>query len=447
MDTIKNHFQKIVEQARQDGAKVELLLSGGENLKLGYQKSKLETFESTQSQVAGFRVILKSAQGYAYTENLSYESLLRTYKDALANAQTLGEKSKDEVPLMKPSQIQPMSHLFREENIPMEKKMEAAKTLEEACFKADPRVQAVPYCSFNESVSFYRILNSEGLDHEFRQSYYSGYSYPIVKDDTGSKTDYESFFARSFNDIKAHEVAETSVKSAASRLGAQKLHTGNYPVVIDRDVFTTFITMITDYFSAKEVDEKRSLFVGKLGQKIADEKFNLIDDPFNERGTGVRPFDSEGAPSQKTVLIEKGVLKNFLTNLEYAHKMKLPHTAHAYRGPSSSMAIAPTNLVMEKGTSSLHDLLNRPGKVIHITNLNGALHSGFKEGTGDFSLPAEGFLYENGKLVGPIDQFVMSGNIFDVLEKIEALGNEYNKIGSSIMTPDVLVRELSFAGA
>ncbi|MNT65164.1 peptidase PmbA [compost metagenome] len=75
------------------------------------------------------------------------------------------------------------------------------------------------------------------------------------------------------------------------------------------------------------------------------------------------------------------------------------------------------------------------------------MHSGFKESTGDFSLPAEGFLYENGKMVGPVDQFVVSGNIFEVLNSIEEVGSEYGKPGNSIMTPDVLVKELSFAGA
>lgn len=446
MDTIKSSFQKIVEQAKRDGVQVELLISGGENLRLGYQKRQLEKFESTQSQMAGFRVILGGAQGYAYTENLAEDSLLRTYKDALENAKTVQTDDVKAIPLAKPQAIPSMSHLYREENVSMDKKKEVARILEEACLDADSRIQSVPYVGFNESVSFYRVLNSEGLDHEFRQSFYSGYSAPIAKDDSGTKTDSESFVVRQFADIDAKATALASVKNAVSRLGASKLKTGKYPVVFDRDEFTTFMTMIEEYFSAKLVHENRSLFAGKLGQKIANEKFSLIDDPLNERGGGVRPFDSEGAPSQKTVLFEKGVLKNYLTNLEYATKMNLPHTAHAARGPSSPMEISASNLVMEKGTASLDKLLQTHNKVVYITKFTGALHSGFKEATGDFSLPAEGFLYENGKLVGAVDQFVVSGNVLDLLNSIEDLGNEYGKPGSSIMTPDVLVKELSFAG-
>ncbi|WP_374078292.1 TldD/PmbA family protein [Bdellovibrio bacteriovorus] len=447
MDTIKQNFQKIADQAKQDGAKVEMLISGGESINIGYSKKKLESFESTQSQMAGLRVILGANQGYAYTENLSDESLLRTYREALNNAKTVQKGETQEVPLLKPQSIQPMSHLYRPEEIAMDKKMEVARLLEEQCLEKDARIQSVPYSNFSETVSFKRILNSEGLDQEFKQNYFSGYAYPLAKEGESTKMDGEGFFVRSFKEINTQKVADEGVGRALARLGAQKLPTGQYAVVIDRTQFPMMLQMITDYFSAKEVHEGKSLFDGKLGQKIASEKFQLIDDPFEPTGSAVRPFDDEGAASQKTVLFENGVLKNFLTNLEYSKKMNLPHTAHARRSPASQQGIAPTNLVVAKGTKSLQDLLSAYDKVVHLTEFSAGLHAGFKESTGDFSMPAEGFLYENGKRVGPVDQFVMSGNILDLLREIEDLGNEYGKPGSSTICPDVLVKPLSFAGA
>ncbi|HEY8271416.1 MAG TPA: TldD/PmbA family protein [Pseudobdellovibrionaceae bacterium] len=447
MDALKETFNKIVEEARQDGAKVELLISGGENLSLEYSQRKLEKFESTQSQMAGLRVALGASQGYAYTENLSKEALLRTYKEALSNAKTLKSMETQEIPFAKPQPIINMTELFNPEEISMDKKMEAAKLLEEVSLKQDPRIQSVPYSGYNEGLSFRRVLNSEGLDQEFKQNYYSGYSYSLAKEGDSSKMGGESFFARSFKDIKVEEVAKEGVRKALSLLGATKLKTGNYAVVIDREQFRTVMMMFAGYLSAKDVHEEKSLFKGRLNQKIANEKFQLIDDPFETRGTSVRPFDSEGAASQKTVLFEKGVLKNFLTNLEYAKKLNLPHTAHASRTPSSAMDIAPTNLVLAKGTKTLQELLSKHDRVVYLTEFTGSLHSGFKESTGDFSMPAEGFLYNHGKLVGPIDQFVMSGNILDLLLDIEDLGNEYAKPGSSLICPDVLIKSLSFAGA
>jgi len=446
MDTLKENFNKIADEARREGAKVELLLSGGENLSLGFNKRKLEKFESTQSQMAGLRVALGSSQGYAYTENLSWEALLRTYKEALNNAKTLKSSDTQEIPFAKPQAMKLMPELFNPEPIAMDQKMEVAKLLESVCLDQDPRVQAVPYSSFNESMSFKRVMNSEGLDQEFKQNYYMGYAYALAKEGETTKMDGEGFFARSFKDIKVEDVAKESVRKAVSRLGAQKLKTGNYAVVIDREQFPTVMSMFTSYLSAKEVHEGKSLFKGKLNQKIASEKFQLLDDPFETRGTSIRPFDSEGSPSQKTVVFENGVLKNYLTNLEYAKKMNLPHTSSAARSPASAMDISATNLVVTRGTHTLQELLNKYDKVVHLTEFSGGLHAGFKESTGDFSMPAEGFLYENGKLVSPIDQFVVSGNVMDLLRDIEELGNEYGTPGSSLICPDVLVKPLSFAG-
>jgi len=447
MDTLKQSFNKIADEARREGAKVELLLSSGENLKLGYSQRKLEKFESTQSQMAGLRVIVGASQGYAYTENLSDEALLRTFKEALSNAKTLKSEETAEIPLMKPQSFQAMNHLFNPETVAMDKKMEVAKLLEEVCLNQDQRIQSVPYSAFNEGMGSYRVLNSEGLDQAFKTNYFSGYAYPLAKDGDNSKMDGESFFARSFKDIQADETAKEGVRKALSRLGAQKLKTGNYAVVISREQFPMIVSMFSSYLSAKEVHEGKSLFKGMLQKKIASDKFQLIDDPFEMTGPSTRPFDSEGAASQKTVIFENGVLKNYLTNLEYAKKMNLPHTAHASRSPASSMDIGPTNLVIAKGNKSLQELLAKYDQVVYLTEFSAGLHSGYKETTGDISMPAEGFLYEKGKLVSPVDQFVVSGNIMDLLRDIEELGNEYAKPGSSVICPDVLIKSMSFAGA
>lgn len=465
-DTLKENFAKIVDAARADHAKVEVLVSGGENLSLGYSQRKLEKFQSTQSQMAGVRVVLGSSQGYAYTENLEAEALLRTYREALANAKTVSSSTETaEIPMVSAegavsgiressspaagsgANFFAMASLFKPEDVPMAEKMKVAEKLESLCLEADARVQNVPYSSFNEGTSFRRILNSEGLDKEFRQSYYSGFAYALAKEGASSKMDGESFFARSFADIHVEEVVAKSVKKAVSRLGAEKLKTGNYPVVIGREAFSTILSMFVGYLSAKEVHEQKSLFDGKLGEAVASAKFSMVDDPFEMSCSGVRPFDSEGAPSQRTVLFEKGVLKHFLTNAEYAKKMNLPHTAHAARSPTSAMGIGSTNLIIEKGSESLVQLLKRSPKMIHLTNFSGGLHAGFKESTGDFSMPAEGFLYEDGVCVGPVDQFVVSGNVLTLLKDVEDVSSEYSKPGTSVLSPDVLIKALSFAGA
>ncbi len=447
MDTIKEVFQKISAQAKNDGVFAELLINGSEQLQLSVTKGSLEKFNSSHSVRAGFRVVNGTSQGYAWTENLSEDSIDRTYREALDSAKMFKD-SGELIPLPKAAEktSEDMDLCF-EEDVDIEKKIEVALQLESEAMSTDKRVSSVPWNSFSDSLSWVRILNTEGLDKSFKQKYYTGYAYALAKEGESSKTGFDMLFARKFSDVDAKKVGRQSAQEALSRLGAQTLATGNYPVVMDGKVAQNLLAYLGGYFSAKSVYEKTSILKDKLGKSIASTKVTLVDDPLNIKCMGVRPFDSEGFNSKKTVLIENGVAKNYLTNLEYSQKMNLPHTASAVRSPATGMDVGSSNLIVTKGIFSRQELLARYPKVVFLTEISGGLHSGFKSTTGDFSLPGEGFLYENGKCMGPVDQFVFSGNILELLNCVEDLGNEYPDKLSSVLTPDLLLKELSFAGA
>lgn len=447
MDVIKQKFDQVVNKAKSLHADVEMLLSGGESLSFGFQKGKVDSFKNSQTQMAGFRVIKDGKQGYAYTENLSEDSLMRTFQAAYENALMLEDGDIKSIQLLPPQNVKSMDGVNGEFPSTLEDKMKMAADMVEQFFKKDSRITAVPYNSFGEVKSFKRILNSKGIDYTFNQSFCHGHAYALAKQGEVSKMGGDGFFARTPSEIDTDKVVKVGIEKATSLLGATPLKTGVYPVVIDRDEFATMLSMLESYFSAKDLYEGKSLLQGKLGQKVGSEAFTLVDDPFEKLGTDVRPFDDEGAPSQKVSIFEKGIFKNFLTNFEYANKMNLPHTAHAARSPASQMDISASNLVVGKGTKSLAELLSSNDEVVHLTHFTGGLHAGFKQATGDFSMPAEGFLYRKGQLVGPVDSFVVSGNIMELLGKVLDVGNEYNKGGSSKICPDVLVSDLSFAGA
>ena len=449
MDLIKENFQKISEQAKKDSVFVEMLLNGGESLSIGYQKRKVDKFSSNQTQMAGFRVVMGGSQGYAYTENLSLESLLRTYQEALSSAKMLSTgKTNQKIPVVSDkASVDSMSDLYVPQEVAMADKMKVAQDLEDLLLKQDARITSVPYSGFSEGTSWRRILNSEGIDREFKQNHYSGYAYALAKNGEEAKMDGESFVVRDFKGINAADVVKKAAQKSLAKLGAKKLTTGTYPVVICRETAGSFLGMIENYFSARAVHESKSLLAGKLGTAIGSPLLTLIDNPLEKNLMAARPFDSEGSVSKKTTLIEKGVLRNYLTNLEYSEKMNLPHTSSASRSATSEMDIGSSNLIVEKGNNKLEDLLKKYPKVVFLTDINGGMHSGFKSSTGDFSLPGEGFLYENGQNKGPIDQFVFSGNILEMIKDIEALGDTYCKPHSSTLIPDLLISKMSFAGA
>ncbi len=447
MDNIKSDFLRICEVAKKENVQVELMITGGESLNLGYQKRKLEKFEASQNQMAGFRVVDVFTQGYAYTENLSFESLKMTFNEAFKNAKTLkNEKSNYKIKFATPSKVQELSFLDQSQNISMDEKLKAAEVLESAALDFDSKIQSTPYCGLTEVKGFKRILNSEGLDVEYKTSSYSAYTYTLAKDGELLKTDSCSGFTREFKKLDSRLIAEKSAQKSIRALPAKKMKTGNYAALIDREEMSSFLAMLAPHLTAKNVLEGKSLLNNKLGEKIASPLFQLLDDPFHELGPSTRPFDSEGSASQKTSLFESGMLMTFLTHIESAEKLGIKNTANASRTPSTSLDVAPSNLVVQLGSSTLNEMLSKYPKVVNVTHITGGLHAGYKESTGDFSLPCEGFLFENGNLVGPVDQFVMSGNILDFIQDIQAVGTEYGTEGSPYLSPDLLVKSLSFAG-
>lgn len=445
MDLIKISFDKISEQAKNENVFVELLLKGSESLNLGYQKQILETYKASENKIAGFRLVKNGQQAYSYTENLSQEGLEKAYSEAFSNLNLLSQEGASAKVIPLPSNQQNINKKFTVEEVDIEKLKIKAKELETQALAVDSRISVVPYSGVSESKSQTRILNSNGLDTNFEQQYFSAYSYPLAKEGTVSKMSGFGMTLRSFSDLDTDEISREAAKRTIKLLPAKTLKSGKYAVVIDKEVAAELFSLLGRYFSAKAVDENKSIFENKLGKSIAAVNITLVDDPTYLSGSAFHPFDAEGEVSKKTILINEGILKNYLTNLEYSQKMNLPHTASAARSPTSEMDISCSNLIFKKGNKSREELLKVPGQVIYLTELDG-FHSGFNYSTGDFSLPGQGFLYTNGQMLYPVDQFVVAGNILAVLQSIEDMGNEYNPPGNSVFTPDLLVSDLFFAG-
>lgn len=455
VDPIGQIFQEIKLKAQAASVEVELLIDSGESLGLSFQNGRNEKFDQKIFVTAGFRVLLNGLCGYASTENLSKDSMVRAFEAALQNVQDLVGAQKTETLASRPSAAQwsfpSGEQTFRKideldfgEQGSLDEKLKMAADLEMLAKKMDPRVRGVSYSMIGEVCSKRRILNSQGLDQSYRERQFFGYAYPLVEESGKTKSISEVVLSRRLKDIKVEEIVKKSVQKSIDLLSAKKLPTGNYPVIIDKKIAQDFFELLKSAFSAKQVFEGKSYLAGKLNQVVAVPFLNIYDDPLDLRGRNVRPFDGEGNASKKVKLVDQGVLKSYLTNQEYAAKMNLPMTAHASRTPTSETSIEASTFIFSTGKKSLNELLSSQNEVVYLTDLS-AFHSGFKSTTGDFSLPGQGYLYKEGRLVGAVDQFVVSGNIFSLLTKIIDFSNELGPTGHGVICADVLVDELSLA--
>ena len=205
----------------------------------------------------------------------------------------------------------------------------------------------------------------------------------------------------------------------------------------------------TGIFSAEAVQKNLSLLKGKLNEKIASDKFTLIDDPYMEDGLASKSFDGEGVACKYKRVIDKGVLKTYFHNLKTAKKDGVETTGNASKGSyKSSIGISPSNFYVEKGERELNEMVADLDKGILITELQG-LHSGLNSISGDFSLAALGYLIESGKISRPLEQITVSGNYFEMLKNIEETGSDLKfglPGGAYIGSPSLKIKKLSIAG-
>lgn len=474
-------FASIEAAARRDGAEVEMLVERAETFSASFQKGKPEKFDASDSHCAGLRVISNGFEGYAFSENLSEPALLEAYKEALKNAaftargadgagvagggtsggsasggsgagasgdSGAGASAVKRVELIADTRPVAENEALRNESLAtlsVAEKLERARTLEEAALAVDPRIANVPYNGYTETESEFQIFNSRGVRRRQRKTSVSGYSYCLAKSGEESRMAGESAFVRRSELFDPKHVARVAAERAVAKLGAEPPETGMYPVVIDAEVAAEFLGLILDSFSAKSVEEKTSLFADRLGQTIASSKITFIDDPFLADGPAARAFDSEGAACQVTPLIVDGRLTNFLTNSVLAKRLNLPHTASASRSAKSQLDIGISNLVVKPGDKTLSQLLAAYPKVIYITDFTG-YHSGYQEGSGDFSLQSEGELWKNGKRVKPLCNFVTSGNIKQLLLDVADVSSRRLTPSGSVIAPDLLIPSVSIAG-
>ncbi len=464
---LEGSFSKIAVLAKRDGSEAELLIEGGESLRLSVNDGKLEKFDSSQSHVGGLRVILGGVEGYCWTESLEDKDLEAAYNEAFENAKFAARGRSKEQLQNEAVELYAATDVVAEDptlfndslgTVSIDHKIERALEIERKTKEVDTRISSVPYNSYGESSGEFLIFNTRGVRARQRRTSVSGYSYCLAKQGDESRMAGDSFFTRDASrggiDVIS-EVAKSAGRKALLKLGAGSPATGRYPVVIDRDVVAEVFGLIVDYFSAKSISERTSIFgsIGKdgkaqteIGKTIASELLTLTDDPSLQDGVGNRTFDAEGARAKKTYLIQDGVLTSFLTNTVYARKLGLPHTASARRSAKDELGIGPSNLVVAPGTASFEELLASHPKLIYVTDFTG-YHAGFQAGSGEFGFQSEGELWENGKRVKALCNFVVAGSIRELMLGVEKVSSRMTKKTSSVLAPDLLIKSLSVAGA
>jgi PmbA protein len=266
----------------------------------------------------------------------------------------------------------------------------------------------------------------------------------LAEEDGQTEVAWDGVGRRFGGDIPFEKVVLDAAQTAVQSLGGKPLPSGLYTVLLHPRVGTQLLSLLAQALSAEAVQTNRSFLRNRLGEKVGSSDITVLDDPGLPRGAASVLFDDEGAPSQKLAMIEKGVLKNTFFDLRTAKKQGAAPNGRGFRASlAAAPAPHPTNLYIASGPHSLDHLLSSEKKVFLLHDIMG-LHMA-EPVTGEFSLGAAGFLYENGRLARPVRGMTMAGTVGGLLENATAAGNEIHW-ASSMGAPYVLVKNITLSG-
>jgi PmbA protein len=438
----------VVRRATQGGASAaECVVREGDEFSTVVRLGQVETLKEAGSRSIGVRVFFGQRAASTYSSDFSPAGIERMLKSALELAKITSEDPYAGIPdASKLGSLSGDLDLYHEDvySLAGPERIDYARRAEKAALDADPRIKNSEGGSFDAATGRKVLANSHGFVGEYRRSYCSVAAVPIAQDDAGHmQRDYWYSVARSLAKLDpAEQVGKEAARRTLRRLGARKAKTAHVPVVLDPMVANSMLEHIFEGVNGDSVYRGASFLAGKLGQQIAGSNITVIDDGTIVGGFGTSPFDGEGIPTRRTVVIENGVLKSYLLNTYTAKKLGLETTANASRGLAGTPGIGPGNYFLQAGTKTPQRIIGDIKNGLYVTEFLGM---GVNLVTGDYSRGASGLWIVNGELAYPVEEITVAGNLKDIFNSISEIGSDLEFRGS-VASPTIRIDGLTVGG-
>lgn len=446
---IRELIDELLKQAEKEGfIESEVYYEADSSMTVSAREGKIIQFESSDTSGLSFRGLYNGQMGYADTEDIQPDIIPFLLSQAKDNCKVL--EVKEEITVFEGEKKYPDFDGFIDDlaKIDFDTLADAALSMEKELLAFDKRIDAVDDSFAVYSCGELYIRNSKGMVCEDRTNDFSVYLGCRAKEGEDVQTFGKSWSYGKRSDFSAKECAEYVGNRVIAKLGAEPVDSVKTPIVIDRFAANSLLGAFSGAFSADAIQKGLSRLVGKLGEKIANEKITLIDEGMIEGSRLCIPFDSEGVATKRNVLIDKGIFVSELHNRKTALVDGIPSTGNGSRGVKGSLSISPNNFHFENGEYTQEQLFEKMGNGIFITAIYG-LHAGINGISGDFSLMSEGFVVRNGKVAEPVNQITIADNFFDVLMKVESLANDaeyFSAFATHLQSPSLLIPDVSVAG-
>ena len=450
-----NLTHQLVDRTMKLGATdAEATILEGDEFFVKVRLGHVDTLTESASRAVGLRVFNGKRTASTSTNDFSEASLTRLVQGAVELAKLTEEDPyaglADPADFSTKRDAEGLGLYFDDVySLPAADRIDLARQVEAAAMAADTRIQNSDGGNFSAATSHRVTSNSRGFSGSYRKSYVSLGTTPIAQDSSGMQRDAWSHSARTLRKLETPEqIGREAAKRAVRRLGARRVPTQKATMVFDRQVARGIIGDIFDAVNGEAVYRHSTMFEDMLGKQVASPLVNVVDDGTmmlepGLGGFGTLPFDGDGLPLQRKVIVQNGILQTWITNTYTGRKLGLPSTGNASRGLSGAPGIGSGNFYLQPGTQSLREIIADVQSGLYVTE---TLGSGVNLVTGDYSQGASGLWIENGEFTGAVEEITIAGNLKDMYKNITAIASDLTFRGAAA-SPAIRVEGMTIAGA
>ena len=445
INTCRKYIDQLIKRAPEFGFEDCVAgLASGTSMSISIFKGEVSSYENSVELDIAFRGKRNGQLGKASTSVINDDTVEFLLKSASENCDLLNDED-EEIIYCDPEHpdLEHISLSGTWDKNTYDRFAEIGLRLEKAILEMDPLVKAVDSLGIGCSTGPTIKVNSKGLHIYSDSDRISIYASARAEKDGITKSAGNYWYGKDIDTFDQDKFVSELKDKLIPKFGGRSVSSGKYDIILNNEstieLFQAFMGSFSSYGMAKGI----SLLAGKEGSVIASDIVTLTDDPFAEKALEKIPFDGEGVLTYKKNIIENGVFKTAFYNLKTAAMTGKKSTGNGF-----GEAIGPTNLILQPGSSDLKEMAEHVGNGLYITEISG-LHAGLNPISGDFSLLAEGYLIQDGKIDRAVEQITISDNFFSILMKIREIGSDVicqpDSIGEFI-SPSIVIPDVAVAG-
>jgi len=426
---------QVIEHALKSGAEqVSVTIYENRSNNIEIRDQKIDSLK--ESNRSGLSISLYVDKKYSAhsTNRMKKEELFRFVDEAINTTRFLAEDEFRSLPdpelYYKGGGSDLNTFDPRLDSVDAKTKIDLANQALNEAYKKDDRIISVS-SYYSDNISNAVMVASNGFKGDSGNTGVSLSVTVSLKSDSGRPNDYWYENALFFDKLKTTEIGEKALKRTLNKIDPKKIISGKYSVIVENRVASNLMYPLYGALQGSSIYQKQSFLIGKENKPIASGLLTAYDDPFIPSGPGSRLFDDEGLAAVKRPIIENGVLKSYYIDNYYGRKLGMKPTS----GSSS-------NVVFNAGSRNLDEMIGSLKKGVLITGFIGGNCNG---STGDFSYGIEGFFIQDGKIIHPVNEMNITGNMNQFWFSLTELGNDIRE-NESQRIPSLLFENVDLSG-